>query len=118
MIVVKKKKKHGICKNVFGMHIIAKWWLENERKKITLESPWVIISLKLFIFPFFCWEKKIASYLYNYVNKSDRRFHVQPGFEYAAVTLDPPRAPCWQIKTLLTSHLQDRRQTTRKTDVR
>lgn len=88
-------------------------------KKTILESPWVIISLNsLCLFVFFCWEKKITSYLYNYVNKSDGRFYDQPGFEYAAVTLDPSLCSMLTDKTLLTSHLQDRRQTARETDAR
>lgn len=32
----------------------------------------------------------MTSYLYNYVNERNGRFHNQQGFEYAAVTLDPP----------------------------
>lgn len=60
----------------------------------------------------------MRSYLYNYVNKSDGRFSDQPGFEYAAVTLDPMLCSMLTDKTLLTSHLQDRRQTARETDAR
>lgn len=87
----RKKSKRECSENIFGMHIIAKEMIRKLRGK---KYPWKSLSHNqlqtiMSIWFFFCWEKKIKCYLYNYVNKSEGRFHDQPGFEYAALTLNP-----------------------------